>query len=98
MSNETKKYTSPSHRAAVLSRPGEIEKLINKQVQESISEEVLESVKSHIDDSIQIVLEAIENIPEPERPKNYMNFWVGLSIGGSLFLGFLLGILVRGII
>ena len=108
-----KKNTSPAQKIAALARDGAIEELIEKEVETKIvqeqhkiiadvsvavSEEVSDLIKSHVDDSIQLVLEAIENIPQPEPPKNYFNFWVGLSIGGTLFIGFVAGLLVRGLL
>jgi hypothetical protein len=105
---------SPAAELAKLGRTGELEKRIEEcfkdrddqlvdRIGEVVGEELSSQIKPHIDDVMQIVIETIDqrlaDIPKPpEKTNDRFGFWIGLGIGASLFLGFGIGMLVRGLL
>jgi hypothetical protein len=104
---------SPSHTLAKLGRDGELKKQIEDCLKDRddqlvdkigtvVGEELSTQIKPHLDDVMQIMIETIDQrladlTPPPEKPSRF-GFWIGLGIGASLFLGFGLGMLMRGLL
>ena len=105
---------SPAAELASLGREGELDRRIEEcfkdrddrlvnRIGEVVGEELSSQIKPHIDDVMQIVIETIDqrlaDMPKPlEKTNDRFGFWVGLGVGVSLFLGFGIGMLMRGLL
>lgn len=91
---------SPAIRISELGRTGELKRQIENVLSDH-DEKLTDDIKTHIDDTMQIILEAIDaklpTIVEPTKNKR-IEFYVGLGIGLSLLVGFVAGLLMRGIL
>ena len=103
MSDDSKKnkpFSSPSSRLSDLGR----EEGLKRQVEEILADrenQSINEIKTHIDDAMQIVLETIEQrfpIVGEEPKDKKLEFYVGLGIGLSMLVGFIAGLLMRGIL
>ena len=94
-------------------RPVSIDHDHEEDLNNEIKIHIDDSIKTHIDDALQTVLEMIDqkistlekhNTPDPgvpiiAEPKNKkFEFYMGLGIGLSLFVGLITGLFMRGIL
>ena len=97
--SDPKPKTSPAVRLGELARDGELERRMAEILSEHDGQSI-NDIKTHIDDVMQIILEAIDQkLPIVEESKNKkIEFYVGLGIGLSLLVGLIAGLLMRGIL
>jgi len=98
------KLRSPGQTITDLARDGRLDERIDERLVVA-RDGISDTLKPHIDDAAQLVIETLDqhltsmddSIKESKSDVRF-RFWVGLSIGLSLLVGFVAGLLMRGIL